>query len=200
VLAALLTMPSLAQADHGPPVGGPELQRYLEIAQSHWGVPAPTCTTADGQTVSVHAALYDDPDDGVSARAELPGCRIWLDRDFWPRQLDRIDCTIIVHEWGHLLGHAHDGHRNSLMYEQPTQGAPGCSLLRAAGARPASLGLGRAIRPVGNASPHLKQLSRKRAALGHVKRRCVRKVRRAGSRRLLARRRAACVRHAQRRR
>ena len=38
--------------------------------------------------------------------AELPGCRIWLDRDHWPAPSDEVDCTIVAHEWGHLLGTA----------------------------------------------------------------------------------------------
>lgn len=117
-----------ASADHGVPYETAVLSQYLAIAQTHWGAPAPTCTGQDGESIPVHAVLYDDPDPEVSAMAELPGCRIWLDRGSWPAAPDEVDCTILAHEWGHLLGHGHSDDDQSLMYEAPFKGAPGCGV------------------------------------------------------------------------
>jgi len=117
-----------ASADHGTPYESPTLTRYLQIAEAHWGAPAPTCPRQYGEPIQVHAILFDDPHPDVSAVAEQPGCRIWLDRDFWPAAEDETDCTIIAHEWGHLLGSGHSGDQRSLMYETPEHGAPGCGV------------------------------------------------------------------------
>jgi hypothetical protein len=121
-----LATPAVARADHGKPYTNRTLAQYLEIAEAHWGAPAPTCTAADGQVIPVHVALFDNPDPKVTATAEQPGCRIWLDRDWWPAPASRIDCTIIAHEWGHLLGRAHSHDQNDLMFPEPLSGAPGC--------------------------------------------------------------------------
>lgn len=119
---------STASADHGTPYQSPTLTRYLQIAEAHWGAPAPTCPGRGGEPVGVHAVLFDDPHPDVSAVAEQPGCRIWLDRDFWPAADDETDCTIIAHEWGHLLGNGHSDDERGLMYEAPEHGAPGCGV------------------------------------------------------------------------
>ena len=119
---------TVGKADHGEPYQSQTLTRYLEIAAAHWGGPAPTCTGNDGQSIQVHAVLYDDPDSDVAASAEQPGCRIWIDRSYRLAQPDQIDCTILVHEWGHLLGRDHSDDESSLMYESPVEGAPGCAV------------------------------------------------------------------------
>jgi hypothetical protein len=121
-----LHVPAVARADHGEPFMTGTLAQYFEIAQAHWRASAPACTTADGRVVPVHVVLYDNPDPRVTAAAEQPGCRIWLDRDWWPRPPSRSDCTVIAHEWGHLLGRPHSHDRNDLMFPEPLAGAPGC--------------------------------------------------------------------------
>ena len=130
-LACALIAAPAARADHGEPYTNRTLATYLEIAEAHWGVPAPTCLGEGGQTIPVHVVLFDNPDPMVTATAEQPGCRIWLDRDWWPARPNRIDCTVVAHEWGHLLGYGHSPERRELMYEQPLTGAPGCSLFEA---------------------------------------------------------------------
>jgi hypothetical protein len=119
-------VPAVARADHGKPFMNGTLADYFEIAQAHWGGSLPQCTTGDGQAIPVHAVLYDHPDPEVTASADQPGCRIWLDRDWWPARPSRGDCTVIAHEWGHLLGYGHSHDRNDLMFAQPLSGAPGC--------------------------------------------------------------------------
>jgi hypothetical protein len=127
--SALLAPPSAYGAWIERPYTSPTLTRYLQVAERHWGVPAPTCTGEHGAPVGVIVALYNDPDPDVVAAAEQPGCRIWLDRDFWPRPASKRDCVTIVHEWGHLLGHGHANDPNSLMFTYPTGGAPGCEFV-----------------------------------------------------------------------
>jgi hypothetical protein len=121
-----LAAPAVARADHGEPLINRTLAQYLEVAEAHWGSPAPACTAPDGQVIPVHVALYDNPNPRVTATAEQPGCRIWLDRDWWPGPASRLDCTVIAHEWGHLLGRGHSHDRNDLMFPEPLSGAPGC--------------------------------------------------------------------------
>ena len=179
------------------------LTRYLEIAKAHWsGAPEPVCQSPAGP-VPVHAVLYDDPDPGVSARAEEPGCRIWLDRDFWPRPLDQIDCTIIAHEWGHLVGLPHTGNPNALMYDTPTSGAPGCALIEAQRAgRAGAKAKSRTTRPTVRRSPHIKHARKKAKRNRAGKRRCSTRTRRTreGKRRMRPRagKRVRCKRRARR--
>jgi hypothetical protein len=127
-LACALAAPSVARADHGVPYMDRDLEAYFEIAQAHWDVPIPSCTGPGGEPIPAHAVLYDNPHPDVVAGAEQPGCRMWLDRDFWPAPPSRIACTIIAHEWGHLLGHGHSPDERNLMFEEPYTGAPGCAL------------------------------------------------------------------------
>jgi hypothetical protein len=122
---AVLAAPP-ARADHGMALLDETLGAYLLVAQAHWGEPAPTCVGVDGQPVTVHAALFDDPNPRVTARGEQPGCRIWLDRDFWPAPPGVRSCAEIAHEWGHLLGHAHTV--TGLMAPDVLGAVPGCSV------------------------------------------------------------------------
>jgi len=122
--AALAAAP--ARADHGRALLDESVAAYLLVAQAHWGEPAPTCVGGHGEPVAVHAALFDDPNPRVTARAEQPGCRIWLDRDFWPARPGLRGCLEIAHEWGHLLGHAHTA--TGLMAPDVLGVVPGCAV------------------------------------------------------------------------
>jgi hypothetical protein len=114
-------VPSSAHANHGTTFLDDELGTYMALAQAHWGGPSPTCVVNGVTTVPAHAILYDDPDPSVAARAEQPGCQIWLDRSSW-REMGPLEaCMIVVHEWGHLLGEEHSHEPFDLMAEAPVR-------------------------------------------------------------------------------
>jgi hypothetical protein len=135
-LAALLCLLAAApaQADHGRALIDESVSSYLRIAERHWDAAPAPCVGLNGEQVPVHAAMFDDPDPLVIGRAEQPGCRIWLDRDWWPGQPSRQRCLEIVHEWGHLLGHAHTEH--GLMSPDARGVVPECNRFRPAQRRP----------------------------------------------------------------
>jgi matrixin len=135
--AVAMALPALARADYGTPLLDDALMTYFEVAGAYWSGPVPSCVE-NGVTIPVHALLYDDPEASVAARAEQPGCRIWVDRDHW-REMGTVEaCTIIVHEWGHLLGFGHSEDPLNIMAEIPARPPTGCARLdrrtRAAGA------------------------------------------------------------------
>ena len=127
--AVALALPVAAQADHGQTLLDDDLATYFAVAQSHWGGPAPSCVADGVRLIPVHAVLYDDPIGSVAARAEKPGCRLSLDRDHWRRMRPAEACTIVVHEWGHLLGHGHVEDPLDLMAEFPARAPAGCAAL-----------------------------------------------------------------------
>ena len=127
---ALLAAP--ARADHGATVNDPVLERYMAIAQDYWGAPEPVCTLQDGEVIHPHAILANDPRPDVAAWAEVGGCRMWLDTDFWPAPPSELYCNLIAHEWGHLLGHQHSTDSADLMWPDWTnEVVPGCKVFSA---------------------------------------------------------------------
>ena len=119
--AVVMLLPAPAQADHGTPLLDEGLIAYLAAADRYWGGSSPSCVANGVSIISVHAVLYDDPDADVAARADQPGCRLSLDRSHW-RTMSRAEaCTLVVHEWGHLLGHGHVHNPLSVMSPFPTR-------------------------------------------------------------------------------
>lgn len=132
-LALALALPAVAVADHGPALLDDRLGTYMAIAQKHWAAPAPQCLESGMPAIPVHAVLIDDPEPDVAARADQPGCRLWLDRSHW-RTMRPVDaCTIVAHEWGHLLGHDHVRNPFALMAAFPERPPPGCTALAQTG-------------------------------------------------------------------
>jgi hypothetical protein len=128
-LALCLCMPTLARADQGTTLLDENLATYMAIAHSYWGGPIPTCVENGVTVVLAHAILYDDPDPSVAARSMQPGCEIGLDRGHWRSMRPAEACMIVVHEWGHLLGHDHSPDPLDLMAEMPIVPPRRCAAL-----------------------------------------------------------------------
>jgi hypothetical protein len=130
---ALLAAP--ARADQ--PVNDPTLAQYMEIAKAYWGGPEPHCTESDGTVIPPYAVMGNDPNPNVAAWAEIGGCRIWLDSDFWPAPPSEEYCNLIAHEWGHLTGRHHSTDSSDLMWPQWTNNVvPQCAEFRHSGLGP----------------------------------------------------------------
>jgi hypothetical protein len=157
--AVALALPTPANAGETPFLDE-DLATYFGIAHEHWGGPIPTCVANGVTTVPVHAVLYDDPDPSVAARAEQPGCRLWVDRGNWRRLAPVEACTIVVHEWGHMLGHGHSDDPDDLMAAFPRRPPRACAALerRPRGARASS------------------RRARSCAARAHVRTACARRI------------------------
>lgn len=172
--AVALALPSAARADHGMPLLHDDLATYFGKAQEHWGGPVPSCVMNGVTTVPVHAVLYDDPEPDVAARADQPGCRLWLDRSSWSGMRPVEACTIVVHEWGHLLGHGHVDDPLGLMAEMPRRAPRECVALRPSARR---------ARASSRAARRCAVAKKRRARRAHVKRArvtrraCVRRAR-----------------------
>jgi hypothetical protein len=83
------------------------------------------------------------PDQGIWAAAQQGGCTIAFDPDFYPapagydvRWWQAAMCSVVAHEYGHLLGYGHVNDPNNLMNPVtpinivagcPTWGLPGAS-------------------------------------------------------------------------
>jgi len=109
----------LAQAAAAPgadPATDPQIAQWLAIAQAHWGA-APNCPNG----ISIQRAQWL-PDPGVWAAAVQGGCAVAFDPDFYPAPADYDQgwyraamCSVVAHEWGHLLGYGHVADPNNLM-------------------------------------------------------------------------------------
>jgi hypothetical protein len=129
--ALALLAPPVARADHGEVVNDPTFDQYMRIAAEYWGGQQPQCNGPNGQAIAPHAVYADNPDPAVGAWAEVPGCRIWLDRTHWPAPPKEQHCNLIAHEWGHLLGQEHSQDQASLMWGSWINNvAPGCTAFR----------------------------------------------------------------------
>jgi hypothetical protein len=130
--ALALAAPSTALADHGETISDPTVDAYMRVAAEYWGGQLPQCTGPQGEAIPAHAVYGDNPDPAVGAWAEVPGCRIWLDRTHWPAAPSETHCNLLAHEWGHLLGQEHSPDQTSLMWGGwINKVVPGCVAFRA---------------------------------------------------------------------
>ena len=121
LLVAIVPTSASGSVPPGEPVADPQVDAWLGIAHARWGH-APDCP--DGVLVDRAERMAGA---SVWASAETLGCRISLDPDFYPRPAafaasawgrrawTEQMCNVVVHEWGHLLGHAHASDPHDLM-------------------------------------------------------------------------------------
>lgn len=107
----------LAQAAAVPdPATDPQIAQWMAVAQGYWHA-APNCPNG----LSIQRAQWL-PDPGVWAAAVQGGCAVAFDPDFYPAPAgydagwyQAAMCSVVAHEWGHLLGYGHVADPNSLM-------------------------------------------------------------------------------------
>ena len=130
--------PALADPaiDYAP--GSALLQEAQGIAQAHWGADACNGQVAISWTAldpSTNASsTWSNPVDEYSDPAENSSCSIVFNSALawdWAKL-----CTIVVHEYGHLTGHAHAPDPNDVMYAYYTKPLAECVAATPAGATP----------------------------------------------------------------
>lgn len=186
--ALMASVPATASAEHGERPDTPFYSRSMTIAYYYWNDtrsyadagtgacgPFEPGHTGPGPGMRPHLA-WADLLDGTPASSERGGCRIYLDRDWFPAAArDHWRCELIVHEYGHLLGHEDSADPASVMHP-----------VRAGGKVPACYEFGPApvwpVSPTPPAKPRPRQ-NRKRAL-----RRCRARYHRPAARRRCMRR------------
>jgi hypothetical protein len=124
ILLALLPASASAYMSPGEPVADPKVDAWMNVARTTWGS-APACP----EGIRIDRAERN-ADVGVVATAEMPGCHISLDPDYYPapsdwtataedrRYWETMMCNAVVHEWGHLLGHPHVSDPEDIMFPE----------------------------------------------------------------------------------
>jgi hypothetical protein len=105
-----------AAAGAADPATDPQIAQWMASAQAFWGA-APNCPGG----ISMQRAQWL-PDPAVWAAAVQGGCAVAFDPDFYPAPADYDQgwyqaamCSVVAHEWGHLLGYGHVADPNNLM-------------------------------------------------------------------------------------
>jgi hypothetical protein len=115
VAVALLTSASTTHASTPPdqrwPVGGPAFQTARQIAVEHWGIDP--CHD------------YGDPEHNTLCEVTFNVRQDWD----WPKF-----CTVFVHEFGHIAGHAHSDDPDDVMFAYyDGTNLPACTAVTPAG-------------------------------------------------------------------
>lgn len=103
----------------GPPVNDPQVRLWLNNAARHFGR-VPPCP--HGLTVDLYERRSKPT---TMAAAPIGGCDLSLDPDYYPRPAEAdadywnaLLCTVVAHEYGHLVGLRHSRRRGSLMFRR----------------------------------------------------------------------------------
>jgi hypothetical protein len=176
-------------ASTGDPATDPLISHFLDLARAHWGT-GPNCPAGIGL---VRAQWLPDP--GVWAAAQQGGCTIAFDPDFYPAPAgydvnwwQAAMCSVVAHEYGHLLGYAHASDPNDLMNAVtpidivagcPTWGLPAASPTPTTAKKPAVKRTSPAKKPAAKRTSCSAKARRSKAA----RRRCAAQARRRSSKR-----------------
>lgn len=88
------------------------LATYVALAMSVWG-PAhcgtPTIVTTEALPAQYMALTewYVDP---ITLEERRVPCTVYVDQEVWKFSTRVERCTILLHEWGHLVGRKHTDH------------------------------------------------------------------------------------------
>ncbi len=120
VAAGILAFPAAARGSTIPTDEVIAQQTWGEACSGHWSL-----SWAPLPTDVVGAASWQDIDGNP---ADYQGCHIYLSSTY--HETPRERCTTLVHEWGHLTGHAHSTDPNNVMYPYIVRIFPPCRVLR----------------------------------------------------------------------
>ena len=105
-----------AAAQGADPATDPQIAQWMGLAQTFWGT-TPNCPNG----ISIQRAEWL-PDPSVWAAAVQGGCAVAFDPDFYPAPADfdpswyqAAMCSVVAHEYGHLIGYGHVADPSNLM-------------------------------------------------------------------------------------
>lgn len=120
ILASVLASAAVALA--GPAAAPATLQGDLDAAAAYWAAAPARCST---QSVSVGRMPRQVLGEATLSDPVASGpCVMKISRGM----TKRMRCLVVVHEYGHWLGHHHSGDRDDPMFPRidPLMVVPGC--------------------------------------------------------------------------